>query len=576
MCYFYHKNFVEKVGDFVWKTASGKFLAALPRHYSLWYNDGMKQGMKRFLKRIMGRPDLKYSTEDYGRATGALGDFVKFHEKYLLNQHHLPARKDRAPYNAEIAKMEPIYNFFSSDLEANNPTVKPVFEYDNFHSGTPMAYKPFPGSLREVKKTLRHKNLYWYPRSAGGFYAQQKIVDYLIREGFRADKIELPDGEMYGGLGINNVVFACSTTHAYSLIMSAVAQPGDVILMSAPNYGLFAIMTELDNYRTEVINLREEDGWQINPVLLAEKIDALNKELATGVKKGERVPKVAAFLNLNPHNPTGKVLNHKNLQILKDVGQVCKERGVFAIDDLVYRDLTYDLDDLAVPLASFPEYFNNTISLFGLSKAYGLASFRAAVIVAPAAVTDVLAQRIHDTMDSMPVLQTAAVAGAFNGSNRRYRQHRRYMGALIREYKFRYYLTFALAYGVNRISDARLRGRIERVIRKYEKSAEGRALLLKGCPGLKIRKGTEPDSGFFTVFDFTGLKGKTTPDGVVISTEQELLDYFYKGSGLSYLMGGNFCWPVEGEFVGRISFGISRKAMVRNMKALNEMIRRLK
>lgn len=559
---------MEKVGESVWKSL------CLGR--KLCYNGDMKKGMKRFLKRIMGRPDLKCSNEDYGRAQGALGDFVALHEKYLLNQHHLPARQDGQPYHDEIAKMEPVYNFFSSDLESANPKVKPVFEYDNFHSGTPMAYKAFPGSLKAVKKALRRKNLYWYPRSAGGFYAQQSIVDYLIREGFKPERVEMPDGEVYGGIGINNIVFACSTTHAYSLIMSAVARPGDVILMSAPNYGLFAIMAELDNYRTEVVNLREEDGWQINPVILGDRIDELNKKLAKGFSGEGRAPRVAAFLNLNPHNPTGKVMNHKNLQILKDVGQVCKERNVFVIDDLVYRDLTYDLDDLAVPLASFPEYFNNTISLFGLSKAYGLASFRAAVIVAPAAVADVLAQRIHDTMDSMPVLQTAAVAGAFNGSNKRYRQHHRYMGALIREYKFRYYLTFALVYGVNRISDAKLRGRVERTIRKYEKSADGREMLLKGCPGLKIRKGTEPESGFFTVLDFTALKGKTTPDGAVITTEEELLDYFYKGSGLSYLMGGNFCWPVEGEFVGRISFGISRKALIKNMKALNEMIRRLK
>ncbi len=539
----------------------------------------MKQGMKRFLKQLMGRPELRRSSEDYGRAQGALGDFVALHSKYLLNQHHLPARQDRKPYNAEIAKMEPVYNFFSSDLEAANPGVKPVFEYDNFHSGTPMAYKAFPGAMRAVKKALRRKNLYWYPRSAGGFYAQQNIVDYLIREGFKPERVEMPDGEVYGGIGINNIVFACSTTHAYSLIMSAVAQPGDVILMSAPNYGLFAIMAELDNYRTEVVNLREEDGWQINPDILAERIDELNKQLAKEAKSSEagaRVPKVVAFLNLNPHNPTGKVMNHKNLEILKSVGQVCKERNVFVIDDLVYRDLTYDLDDLAVPLASFPEYFNNTISLFGLSKAYGLASFRAAVIVAPAAVADVLAQRIHDTMDSMPVLQTAAVAGAFNGTSRRYKEWRRYMGRLIREYKFRYYLTFALVYGVNRISDSRLRKQITRVIYRYERSKKGREMLLKGCPGLKIRKGTEPESGFFAVFDFTDLKGKTTPDGAVITTEEELLEYFYKGSGISYLMGGNFCWPIPGEFVGRVSFGISRKAMVRNMKAMNEMIRRLK
>ncbi len=241
----------------------------------------MDKALKTLAKKILGRADLRFAEPEYMRATGALRIFVKEHQKYLLEQHHLPMREDLKPYSAVIAKMEPDYNFFNSDIFARNPGCRPVFEYDNFHSGTPMKYKAFPGSVREVKKTLRRKNLYWYPRSAGGFYSQQKIVDYLIREGFLPNRIELSNGEIYGGLGVNNIVFTCSTTHAYSLIMEAVAQPNDVILMTAPNYGLFAIMAELDTYRTELVPLREEDGWQPNPKILAKKIDALNVELST-------------------------------------------------------------------------------------------------------------------------------------------------------------------------------------------------------------------------------------------------------------------------------------------------------
>ncbi len=535
-----------------------------------------KNKLKQIAKRALGRPDLKMSAEDYGRATGALKIFVDEHKKYLLQNNHLPPRADGQPYNSVIAKMEPDYNFFASDIFARNPEHKQVFEYDNFHSGTPMKYKPFPAAMREVRRTLKRKNLYWYPRSAGGFYAQQKIVDYLIREGFEPNAMDLENGEVYGGIGVNNIVFTCSTTHAYSLIMHAIAKPGDVILMTAPNYGLFAIMTELDNYRTELVNLREEDGWQVNPELLAKRIDELNKELAKGASEGERVPRVVAFLNLNPHNPTGKVINHKNLEILRGIGEVCKEREVFVIDDLVYRDLTFDLDDLAVPLASLPEYFNNTISLFGLSKAYELASFRAAVVVAPVAVAEVIAREIHETIDSMPVLQVAAVAGAFNSSERRYREYRKYMGAIIREYKFRYQLIYALVYGVDKVKDAGMRRKVVRVIKKYVKDKGDRELLFAGCRGLKIRKGTEPESGFFTVFDFTELRGKVTPEGVKIETERDLLEHFFVNGGVTYLMGGNICWPYPEEMVGRISFGVSRKAIVKNMLMMNKAIRRLK
>lgn len=544
----------------------------------------IKNDLKRIVKRILGKPELKFSSEDYQAEElyqDALGRFITEHEKFLLDKHHLPPRADLRPYHEAISKMEPDYNFFNSEVYLKNPEMKPIFEYDNFHSGTPMKAKAYPGSVRAVKKALRRKNLYWYPRSAGGFYAQQRVVEYLIREGFRPEPVEFDDGTKYHGLGVNNICFACSTTHAYSLILGSIMRPNDVVLMSAPNYGLFAIMAELDNYRTEVISLREEDDWQINPELLAKRIDELNLKLKKEHKKGaqessdreELAPRVVAFLNLNPHNPTGKVMNSRNLDILRGIGKVCKERNVFIIDDLVYRDLTYDLNDLALPIATMPEYFNNTISLFGLSKAYSLASIRAAFIVAPAAVAEVLAQKIHDTMDSMPVLQVEAVAGAFNGSNRRYREHRRYMGRLISEYQFRYELLKALVDGISSVKDKRLRKRISRVVRRYARDEA--KTVLRGCQG-KIRIRIKPESGFFAVFDFTALKGLSDKNGAVMKTERDLLDFFYKHGGLTYLMGGNIFWPSTEEFVGRISFGVSRKAIVRNMMLVNKAIKELK
>lgn len=527
-----------------------------------------KNKIKWLAKKLVGKPELIFSSADYTKADGALTGFIEEYSDFLLQRRGFGTRDNEAVYGPVITKMEPDYDFFNSGIYKQNPNQKAIFEYDNFHSGTPMKYKPFPGSVRKVKKVLRRKNLYWYPRSAGGYYDQQSIVDYLLREGFGHQSKENSTK-----LGVDNIVFTCSTTHAYSLIINTITKPGDVILMTAPNYGLFAVMTETSGRQTELVKLREEDGWLVNPSVLARRIDELNRKLGAD-SGGEH--RVVAFLNLNPHNPTGKTMGRKHISLLRKIGEVCKERNVFVIDDLVYRDLTYDLDDLAIPIASFPEYFDNTISLFGLSKAYGLASLRAAVIVAPKAVAEVLTQEIHNTIDSVPVLQVAAVSGAFNGTNRRYCEYRRYMQKQIEEYKFRYQLIRALVYGIDEVEDAKLRRSIIRVVSRYVKVPADREKLLSGCPNLAIRAGTEPDSGFFVLFDFTKLKDKATPDGRIIKNERELLDYFFRNGGLSYLMGGNICWPKPDEMVARISFGVSRKAIVRNMLLMNKAIRRLK
>ena len=129
-------------------------------------------------------------------------------------------------------------------------------------------------------------------------------------------------------------------------------------------------------------------------------------------------PKVVAFLNENPHNPLGKVMGEKNKEILEKIGDVCLSKGVFVIDDLIYRDLTYDRENMAKPMASYEKHFDNTITITGLSKSYGLASIRAGMVVANEIIIRAIRNRIFQTMDSSPVLQGKALAGAFNTSNR--------------------------------------------------------------------------------------------------------------------------------------------------------------
>lgn len=534
--------------------------------------NNIKDKTKVLIKKALGKNPIIRSKTTPENYSIALKEFAETHQEILDTHRYLSPRKDRKPYNKPLEEMEPAFNFFSSDIyKFGNDEIEDIFEYDSLHSGTPMRYKAFPECLKAARKSLRAKNLYWYPSSSGTLEGRQKFVDYLVREGF-----QLEPSDNYDGLGVDNVTFTCSTTHAYFLILNSICREEDVILMTGPNYGLFGIMTELDNFHTEILDLKEEDDWYVNKEDLAKKIDEINKELKKKYKdKLDYTPKVAAFLNLNPHNPLGKVMNHKNKEILEGIGNICLEKGVFVIDDLIYRDLTYDQTDLALPMASIPKYFNNTISLFGLSKSFGLASLRAAVVVAPAPICSSIADQVYHTMDSIPVLQVAAVSGAYNGSNKRYRKFNKYMNHLIQEYIYRYNLMTALVYGIKTVKDEKLRYKIFCDIQKYEKDENNQMLLFKGCPNLKIRKGTIPESGFFVVFDFTELKGKKDGDKI-IKTDIDMLKYFYSKAKIKYLMGSNMFWPNKDEIVGRISFGLDKKAIVHNMLLMNKAIRELK
>ena len=530
---------------------------------------------KNLVKKILGMNyNLIRSDFDEENSCKALNELLDIKPELLNERSMAGERRDKKEFYPSAKKIADAFDFYRVYLHKYDdiyPDIPEIGEYDGLHSGTPIKWKPYKGCTRAVKKMLKRKNLFWYPSTGGSMYARQRFLEYLNREGFVLDK-----SKDYDGMGIDNIVFTSSTTHAYTLICNLIARDEDVILVTGPNYGFFALGPERLNARVEVLELSEEDDWYVNKDSLAKKIDEINKRLKKEWEgKLDYIPKVAAFLNMNPHNPLGKVMNHKNKEILEGIGDVCLEKGVFVIDDLIYRDLTFDRNDLALPLATYPKYFNNTISLMGISKAFGLASFRAGVIVAPIPICRGITTQIFETMDSTPVVQVESVAGAFNASDRRYKEYDRYFKPLMKEYEYRYELFRAMVEGIESIKDGKLRSKIIRDIKHYEKDEKVRKLLLEGIPNVEIRKGTTPESGFFAVMDFTKLKGKKYGDKV-IENDFDMLEYFYIKGKVVYIMGESVNWPNSDELIGRINFALTKKALINNMKIITTSVRELK
>ena len=313
----------------------------------------------------------------------------------------------------------------------------------------------------------------------------------------------------------------------------------------------------------------------MNPQKLAQRIDEINLNLKNQYPSLGYVPKVVAFLNENPHNPLGKVMSEKNKEILEGIGNVCLSRGVFVIDDLIYRDLTYDRNNLAKPMASYEKFFDNTITITGLSKSYGLASIRSGMVVANEAIIRAIRNVIFQTMDSSPLLQGVALAGAFNTSSRRRQVYSEYFNPIIREYQYRLELLKALINGLDSISNPTLRLEIEKDIRTYA-NEYNLSDLLEGIPDVDFVKGTIPDSGFFELLDFTALKDKEGERGRIITDEKELLKYLYEQEKIKLILGQSISWPNEEQLIGRVTTALSREDLVEHFGAMNKCLRKLK
>ena len=121
--------------------------------------------------------------------------------------------------------------------------------------------------------------MYQYPYTEGSDIIRKQLLEYIEKEGFiNTDPYDFEDVDKKG-LCVHNITFSVSTSVLYNQIISILAKPGDVVLITAPNYGLFTIRTERAGAEVELLKLEREDNFLVNPTKLANRIDQINESL---------------------------------------------------------------------------------------------------------------------------------------------------------------------------------------------------------------------------------------------------------------------------------------------------------
>lgn len=479
-------------------------------------------------------------------------------------------RNDGDKFNPTVQNIADAIDFYGYQIRDENITTIPDIDLGG---GNPLDYKPFPLAIEEMKKALDDNNLYRYPYTEGDDNIRKVLLDYVEREGFINDTPYSYSDIDEKGLSVHNITFLPSTSIAFNIIINIISKPGDVVLVTGPNYGLFTIRAERAGAEVEILPLEKEDNYLVNPQKLASKIDDINDSLQKvyNRRKGY-VPRVVAFLNTNPNNPTGKVMGKKDTELLKEIGKVCLDRGVFVIDDLVYRDITFKEEDIAKPIATLPGMFRNTISLFGLSKCYGLASLRAGFVVADEIIIREVINRIFQEMDSSPDIVGRALMGAFNTTPKRDIVYKEYFTELRSKYVYKYNLLKALVQGIDKV-DINLKDKIYNKICSIVKDDTN--CILKGLPYVDFPSNLEVESGFFALLDFTKIKGMKYKD-YVINTERDLLKFFYQTCRIRFLVGQSISWPYEDELIGRVTTTLEDEKMIEVFASMNKALQLLK
>jgi len=162
------------------------------------------------------------------------------------------------------------------------------------------------------------------------------------------------------GVEVNDIYLGNGVSELIVMVMQALANDGDEILIPAPDYPLWTAATTLAGGTAVHYRCDEQSDWYPDLADIRSKI----------------TDKTRAILVINPNNPTGAVYPR---EILEGIVQIALEHGLVILADEIYDKILYD-DATHTCLASIsPEPLCLTFN--GLSKTYRLAGFRSGWLI---------------------------------------------------------------------------------------------------------------------------------------------------------------------------------------------------
>ncbi|GAA1806294.1 pyridoxal phosphate-dependent aminotransferase [Nesterenkonia flava] len=185
-----------------------------------------------------------------------------------------------------------------------------------------------------------------YSESQGIYSARTAVAQYYQSRGMReAD--------------VSDVILGNGVSELISMVLQAMLNPGDEVLIPSPDYPLWTGVTTLAGGRAVHYICDESNSWWPDP-------EAVEAQVTDRTK---------ALVIINPNNPTGAVYPR---EILEDIVDICRRHNLILLADEIYEKITYDdaetINCCNVVRETGDDVF--TITFSGLSKTWRVAGFR--------------------------------------------------------------------------------------------------------------------------------------------------------------------------------------------------------
>nr|HDO81538.1 aminotransferase class I/II-fold pyridoxal phosphate-dependent enzyme [Candidatus Bathyarchaeota archaeon] len=197
----------------------------------------------------------------------------------------------------------------------------------------------------------------------------------------------------------DDVIATAGVSEGIQLVMQALADPGDEVLLPDPTYPPYRSYAALNGVGIRTYSCLEDEGWTPD-------VDDLRSKMDENVK--------AVFL-INPNNPCGSVYPERRV---KEIVDVAGEYGVPIVSDEIYDQIVYEGRFRSA--ASLAEDVP-VIGLNGLSKTYLVPGWRLGYVYfhdPEGVIQDVKEGVVKGARVRLSVNVPAQVAGAaaLNGS----------------------------------------------------------------------------------------------------------------------------------------------------------------
>ncbi|NJC96027.1 MAG: pyridoxal phosphate-dependent aminotransferase [Anaerolineales bacterium] len=241
-----------------------------------------------------------------------------------------------------------------------------------------------PVYAREAMEKALRDGLTHYTASTGIPVLRKAIYQKVTAE----NSLSVPNDD--------HVVVTNGAMHGLYILFRALLDSGDEVILPDPMWTEIAENIRLGGGRPVPVVLREERGYQYDPVDIEAAITPRTK---------------AIFVN-TPQNPIGAVAARETLEA---IAQIAERHNLLLISDEAYEHVIYD-GVKHLSLGSLPGAQDRTISVYSMSKTYAMSGLRLGyLVINDPALLERIKKLVRCTINGVNSVTQYGAAAALNG-----------------------------------------------------------------------------------------------------------------------------------------------------------------